>query len=280
MTFNDLFNDLQNLTKLDNLTFSIIGYSTMGLPIYCFHIGNFTGKQILMEGGIHAREYLSTLFLIKETEYLTTQTIEDGGIYIIPCVNPDGIRLVLSGFEGLTCQKQKDILTLINNGSNNFKLWKANINGVDLNVNFDAWWGKCAQNVFCVAPENFVGYYPNSEREVNNLINVTYEINPSLTISWHTKGEVIYYGFDALTASEITRDRLIAEQFSNLNGYAVIKTSNSVGGYSDWVSLNLRVPAFTIEIGNPNLSHPITVEQLDVVFEQNKQVPLLALELA
>ncbi len=280
MTFNDLFNDLQNLTKLDNLTFSIIGYSTMGLPIYCFHIGNFTGKQILMEGGIHAREYLSTLFLIKETEYLTTQTIEDGGIYIIPCVNPDGIRLVLSGFEGLTCQKQKDILTLINNGSNNFKLWKANINGVDLNVNFDAWWGKGVQNVFCVAPENFVGYYPNSEREVNNLINVTFEINPSLTISWHTKGEVIYYGFDALTASEITRDRLIAEQFSNLNGYAVIKTSNSVGGYSDWVSLNLRVPAFTIEIGNPNLSHPITVDQLDVVFEQNKQVPLLALELA
>jgi len=113
MTFNDLFNDLQNLTKLDNLTFSIIGYSTMGLPIYCFHIGNFTGKQILMEGGIHAREYLSTLFLIKETEYLTTQTIEDGGIYIIPCVNPDGIRLVLSGFEGLTCQKQKDILKQI-----------------------------------------------------------------------------------------------------------------------------------------------------------------------
>lgn len=280
MTFNELFNEIESLTKLTNVTFSIIGYSTMGLPIYNFHMGSFSGKQILMEGGIHAREYLSTLFLIKETEFLASQNITDGGIYIIPCANPDGIRLVLSGFEGLTCSKQKDILSLINNGSTNFELWKANINGVDLNVNFDAWWGKGSQNVFCVAPENFVGYYPNSEREVNNLIDVTKKVNPSLTISWHTKGEVIYYGFDALTASEIERDRIIAEQFSNLNGYAVVKTVASVGGYSDWVSLNLRVPAFTIEIGNPNLPHPLTEAELDTVFEQNKQVPLLALELA
>lgn len=280
MTFNELFNQIESLTKLTNVTFSIIGYSTMGLPIYNFHIGSFSGKQILMEGGIHTREYLSTLFLIKETEFLASQNITDGGIYIIPCVNPDGIRLVLSGFEGLTCSKQKDILTLINNGSTNFELWKANINGVDLNVNFDAWWGKGSQNVFCVAPENFVGYYPNSEREVNNLIDVTKKVNPSLTISWHTKGEVIYYGFDALTVSEIERDRIIAEQFSNLNGYAVVKTVASVGGYSDWVSLNLRVPAFTIELGNPNLSHPLTEAELGTVFEQNKQVPLLALELA
>lgn len=279
MTFNEFIFKLEELTKLPNVTHSIVGYSTMGLPIYNFHLGSFSGKQIFLEGGIHAREYLSSLFLIKEVEYLSTQNIEDGGIYVVPCVNPDGVRLVLSQFEGLPCIKQKDILRLINNNNSNFDLWKANINGVDLNVNFDAWWGRGSQNVFCVAPENFVGYYPDSEREVNNLINVTKQINPSLTISWHTKGEVIYYGFDALAASEINRDRSIAEQFKKLNGYSVIKTTNSVGGYSDWVSLNFRVPAFTIELGGAGVSHPLTEENLELAFEQNKQVPLLALEL-
>ena len=279
MTFNELFLQIENLTKLPNVTFSIIGYSTMGLPIYNFHIGSFSGKQIFMEGGIHAREYLSTLFLIKEVEYLSNQQF-DGGIYVVPLVNPDGVRLVLNKFEGLTCNKQKEILKLINNNSDDFSLWKANINGVDLNVNFNAFWGQGKQNVFCVAPENFVGYYANSEREVNNLIDVTFEINPSLTISWHTKGEVIYYGFDSLTQSEMLRDKNIATAISKVNSYAVIKTVGSVGGYSDWVSLNLKVPAFTIELGNSIYPHPLSEERLNEVFNQNKQVPLVALELA
>lgn len=279
MTFNELFLQIENLTKLPNVTFSIIGYSTMGLPIYNFHIGSFSGKQIFMEGGIHAREYLSTLFLIKDVEYLSNQQF-DGGIYVVPLVNPDGVRLVLNKFDGLTCNKQKEILKLINNNSDDFSLWKANINGVDLNVNFNAFWGQGKQNVFCVAPENFVGYYANSEREVNNLIDVTFEINPSLTISWHTKGEVIYYGFDSLTQSEMLRDKNIATAISKVNGYAVIKTVGSVGGYSDWVSLNLKVPAFTIELGNSSYPHPLSEERLNEVFNQNKQVPLVALELA
>ena len=279
MTFNELFLQIEKLTKLPNVTFSIIGYSTMGLPIYNFHIGSFSGKQIFMEGAVHAREYLSTLFLIKEVEYLSNQQF-DGGIYVVPLVNPDGVRLVLNKFEGLTCNKQKEILKLINNNSDDFSLWKANINGVDLNVNFNAFWGQGKQNVFCVAPENFVGYYANSEREVNNLIDVTFEINPSLTISWHTKGEVIYYGFDSLTQSEMLRDKNIATAISKVNSYAVIKTVGSVGGYSDWVSLNLKVPAFTIELGNSIYPHPLSEERLNEVFNQNKQVPLVALELA
>ena len=102
---------------------------------------------------------------------------------------------MLDGVGKIRCAKLKENIININNQSNDFNLWKANANAVDLNVNFNALWGGGEQNVFCVAPANFVGYYPDSEREVNTLINLTNSVNPALTLSWHTKGEVIYYGF-------------------------------------------------------------------------------------
>jgi len=41
--------------------------------------------------------------------------------------------------------------------------------------------------------------------------------------------------------------------------------------------LYLGVPAFTIEVGNANLPHPIGIDQLPIIFEQNKDVPLAVL---
>ena len=43
------------------------------------------------------------------------------------------------------------------------------------------------------------------------------------------------------------------------------------------MSLNLNVPAYTIEVGNANLPHPIGEDQLLLIFEQNKDVPLTVL---
>ncbi len=235
---------------------------------------------MIMEGGIHAREYLSTLFLIEEIKYLADKYVNNGfggGFYIIPLVNPDGVGLVLDGLDSVECESQRNILLAINNNSDDFSLWKANGLGVDLNVNFNAEWGKGDANVFCPASENFIGFYPESEREVRVILEFTKQINPDITISWHTKGEVIFYGFYMLSEQSLARDYAIAEQISKVNGYGIEKTYGSVGGYSDWVSLYLDVPAYTIEIGNSNLAHPLGEEHLSTVFEQNKDVPFTAL---
>lgn len=280
MTINELLNEIESLQNLDGVEPLIIGFSTFNRPIYAFHIGNKNGKQMLMEGGIHAREYLSTLFLIEEIKYLNEKYINGelvGGFYIVPLVNPDGVGLVLSGVESVECEVQKEILNLINNYSSDYSLWKANGNAVDLNVNFNAEWGKGTQNIFCPSSGNFVGYYPESEREVRVLTQFAEEIKPSITISWHTKGEVIYYGFYTLSAESLQRDYNIATKISEVNGYTIIKTEGSVGGFSDWISLNFDVPAYTIEIGSANLSHPLGADQLPIVFEQNKDVPIVAL---
>lgn len=113
---------------------------------------------------------------------------------------------------------------------------------------------------------------------VNELIAFTNQINPAITISWHTKGEVIFYGFEVLSPEQLSRDYEIALKLSEVNGYTVVKTEKSVAGYSDWVSLTFGVPAYTIEVGDASLQHPIPEEFLLEVFEQNKDVPIVALE--
>lgn len=276
MTINEIYDQIYSLASLDGVDFFNVGYSLLSQPIYGVHIGSYEGNQLLIEGAIHAREYITALLVVDLVKYLHSTAI-DGGIYFIPMVNPDGVRLVLEGISGIRCEKTADFLTNVNGGSNDFSQWKADANAVDLNVNFDALWGGGSQNVFCPAPANFVGYYPNSEREVNNLINFTLKNQPNATISYHTKGEVIYYGFEVLSPEQTARDLNIAEAISQVTGYHVVKTANSTGGYSDWISLNLGVPAFTIEVGSSDLNHPIGKDQLPLIFEQNKDVPLTVL---
>lgn len=272
MTFDELNARILALRQLEGVDYFLAGLSTLGQEIHGFHLGSYDGKQILIEGGIHAREYPASLVVIGMTEYLSTQDLE-GGLYIIPLMNPDGARLVLDGVDWIPCEKQKEYILNINDGSTDFSQWKANIWAVDLNVNFDALWGEGAQNVFCPAPGNFIGYYPESEREVRELTGLAYRIRPDLTLSYHTKGEVIYYGFESLTPEQVERDRIIAEQISAINGYIPIKTENSVGGFSDWVSEYLEVPAFTIEIGPVTAPTPVPIEYIPDAIERNKNVP-------
>ena len=279
MTFQELLQKIVNLQD-EGLELFNIGQSTLGKNILATHVGSFDGTQIIIQGGIHAREYISTLLMIEQARYLhANNLVTEGGIYFIFLTNPDGAEIVLDGIENLPCEITKQYLTLAN-GSEDFSLYKANINLVDLNTNFNVDWGTGGQNTFCPNTENFIGFYPNSEREVQNLINFTTRIRPSLTISYHSKGEVIYYGFAGQSEEDIIRDRNIGEQLSESTGYPLIFTESSAGGYKDWCIRYLQIPAYTIEVGNENLPHPIGEENLPLIFKQNKDVPLLALQLA
>lgn len=253
-----------------------VGYSLLGKTIYGIHIGNYTGNQIILTGAIHAREYVTSLLLIKMVEYLHNKDFY-GGLYFIPLVNPDGVDLVLSGTSNLPCEKLKDYILLVNDGSEDFSSWKANANAVDLNVNFDADWGKGVQNVFCPAPANFVGYYPNSEREVRSIIDFSLKNMPAMTIDYHTRGEVIYYGFTSQDENQKAINLKIASDIAEVTGYTVERSEGSVGGYQDWSINALKIPSVTIEVGNNTMSYPINESYLDEIFEKNKDVPLVAL---
>lgn len=277
MKYNELKNKIEELKILENVDNFVLGKSTLGKDVLCFHIGDYGANQIIIEAGIHAREYISTLLVIEQIKYLKDK-VSQGGIYFVPLVNPDGVELVLDGVDIVREQPIKDFLLQVNKSSD-FSLWKANLKAIDLNVNFDAKWGEGIQNVRYLNRENFIGFYPNSETEVQNLIKLLYRVNPIGTISFHSKGEVIYYGFESLEQWQIIRDYMIAEKLSKINGYIPVQTENSTGGFSDFVSEKFGVPAFTIEVGKDSLIHPIGSEYLDEIVSQNLTIPTALLEI-
>ncbi|MBQ3502985.1 MAG: hypothetical protein IJA72_04930, partial [Clostridia bacterium] len=265
MTYQELVQRIVDLQD-EGLELFNAGKSVLGKNILATHVGSYNGVQIVIQGGIHAREYISTLLMIEQARYLyTTEAVKNGGIYFVFLTNPDGAEIVLDGIDSVPCDITKQYLSLANGGFD-FSKYKANINLVDLNTNFDADWGGGTQNVRCPSTEDFIGFYPNSEREVQSLIDFTLQTKPSLTISYHSKGEVIFYGFAGQSEQDIIRDKQIGEQLSATTGYPLIFTENSTGGYKDWCIRTLKIPSYTIEVGNENLEHPIGEENLPEIF--------------
>ena len=280
MTYQELINQILQLEE-EGLEIFNVGKSTLGKNILATHVGEFSGPQIIVQAGIHAREWITSLLLVEQARYLhNNQLVTTGGIYFVFITNPDGIEISLDGIDVVPCEITRNYLINANNGSLDFSRYKANINLVDLNTNFDANWGMGSQNLFCPATENFVGFYPESEREVRNLIDLTLKNKPLLTLSYHSKGNVIYYGFEGQSEENILRDREIGENLSEVTGYPLIFTENSTGGYKDWCINSLKIPAYTIEVGDENIPHPITEESLPEIYQRNKDIPLIALNLA
>lgn len=225
-----------------NYPYRIIGKSLFGRNIYCFSSGS---GGILIHAGIHAREHITTRVLLKSLEFLYRQDIPFSAI---PLVNPDGVELSLYGLEGVPFE-YRDMVRKIGD-SEDYSLWKANGRGVDLNVNFPAKWGFGRDNIFYPSSANYVGTSPFSESETRALALFTVGKGFELTLSLHAKGEEIYYGF----MGELPPIRL-SEIISSAFGYSLKQTPLSAGGYKDWVTLYLRIPSYTVELGSDKLSY-------------------------
>ena len=272
MNYSEFYNKLENC----KLTKYSIGKSEQGQDIYVFHVGRFSGAQIIVQAGIHAREYITSLIALKQAKMLKNFHKLKGGISFVPCVNPDGVRVVLDGYENLP-ENSRQICAKLNKDC---RLFKANANLVDLNTNFSALWGLGEKNLHCKDTENFVGDFPESEKEVRALRDFTLKVRPKLTLSYHTKGEVIYYGFKTQPQKEILRDQKIGEILAKSCGYELVFSHNSCGGYKDFCNHTLHIPAYTIECGSDDLSHPIEEEYLNSIYDRVKDLPALALSQA
>ncbi len=268
MTYGEYENRILSVREVSEVF--VVGYSLLSQPIYAAHIGSYEGRQAIIQCAIHAREFLTTLLGVELIRYYAVNPF-DGGAYFILNSNPDGVRLVLDGPSFVPCQNHRDYITSVNGGSD-FSLFKANANLVDLNTNFDAEWGGGSENVRCPSPANFIGYYSMSEREVNVLASFTQNVSPYATLSYHTKGEVIYYGFEGQSEADRERDESLAYRLSAVTGYAPVLTRNSTGGYKDWCISKFKIPSFTIEVGDGSAPHPLSEEYLPEIFEQNKNV--------
>lgn len=252
-----------------------IGNSTLGFDTPYIFIGDKNKNCIVVTGAIHAREHITALLVVNQAKHLLKNLDLTllGGIYFIPMVNVDGVRLCQEGVGFLTDKQLKKNLIKINGGTD-FSLWKANIAGVDLNVNFDARWGQGKSNVFYKAPSNYVGKKPNSEVETKNLVRFTRTVNPLSTVSYHCKGEVIFWRFFQKDKRTLWQHYCLAKSLSQATGYRLIATeAGSCGGYKDWCIDRLGIPAFTVEVGNDKFSHPYPYDQFEDIYNKNIDVP-------
>ena len=226
----------------------ILTHTINGNPIYYFAVKKSPKPIIIAQYAIHAREYITTYLALKQIEAFR-KSGRWGTVYFIPAMNPDGIRIAI------TCDT----------------LYKANGRGVDLNVNFDAHWGMGEKNVFTVGRENYVGEKPFSEKETAALRDFTLKVCPDITVSYHSKGEEIYYDFFGKDDT-LKKSFKAAQAVAKVTGYAVRSPIGSAGGYKDWCIESLDIPALTIEVGKDSLSHPLKKDSLKQIYNKNRQV--------
>ena len=262
---------MEQIEELKKTTkYFIYGKSELGEDLVAFELGE-GDKTILVQGSIHAREYINSFLLISIIKYLKNFTL-NGRVIIIPLSNPDGVRICLEGADFIENKEKRELVKSILSNSNQ-KLYKANANGVDLNVNFDAKWGEGASNTKdSPSSENYIGPYPNSESEVKALIDLTIKESPFLTLSYHSKGNVVYYGFEGQKENTLLYQKKYLDVIVNTTNYTPIYTRNSTGGYKDYCLYVLGILSFTIETGKDYLSHPIGLENLDTIFNENKDL--------
>ncbi len=252
-----------------------IGNSTLGQSIPYVFVGDKKGDCIIVTGAIHAREHITSLLVVNQAKHLlkNKNLLLLGGIYFVPMVNVDGVRLAQEGAAFIEDKKRRQNLIKINGGTD-FSLWKANADAVDLNVNFDARWGQGKSNLFYKSSANYVGKYPHSEKETQCLARFTQAVKPLATLNYHCKGEVVFWRFYQKDKQRLWRHYRLARSIAELTGYTVVPDeAGSAGGYKDWCVSALGIPSFTVEVGSDKFNHPFPYSQFNQIFEKNADIP-------
>ena len=271
-----------------------IGRSVMGKPIWQLQMGRGEGKAFY-NGAHHANEWITAPLLLKFCEDLAAAHARNGEIFgynaqnmlsaarlsIVPCVDIDAIDLVTGDLKsGAYYERAADIAgdyPAIPFPSG----WKANIEGVDLNLQYPALWEKAkeikfAQGFVSPAPRDYVGSGALSAPESRAVYEHTLAFDPHLILSYHTQGEVIYWKFLDYEP-EYSRD--IAEALGDVSGYFVEETPYASGfaGYKDWFIQNYNRPGYTIEAGAG--VNPLPISEFDEIYENNLGILSLTLKI-
>lgn len=287
-----LLNDIILLNRLYRfLNVQIIGNSVLGSPIFAIKLGK-GNKKVFYSASIHANEWITSLILMKFVEDYCRAYVDNGklhgydvrnlfnsvSIFITPMVNPDGVNLVTNSLLATTSAYQ-NARTIANNYPNiPFPSgWKANIRGVDLNLQFPAGWEqakeiKCSQGFTSPAPRDFVGYGPLTEPEALAIYDFTLSHNFSLILSYHTQGQEIYWNFQNINPP---RGYEIGQQFAKSSGYLLTEVpyNSSFAGYKDWFIQTYNKPGYTIEAGLGE--NPLPLSQFNEIYNDNIEILIL-----
>lgn len=283
------------------VTINAIGQSHDGRNIYDFIIGNPNApKQILFQGAIHAREYITVPLMMQQMEYLlafydsgffqdkaVSSLMSNVAIHFIPMANPDGVALSQFGEGAIRSPELRGMIQACyamdlaeGRTASSYEYyisrWKSNAMGVDLNHNFDAGWASLNPTLNHYSSTDFKGLAPLSEPETQALSNLTNQYKFSAVINYHAMGRVLYW--DTANNQQTATSMEIAQIVSAASGYQIL-SSKGVGGLKDWLQQRSNsVPGVTIELGRS--AAPVAFSEYPEIWQQNKAVPILLVNYA
>jgi hypothetical protein len=240
--------------------------------------------EVLFMGGHHAREWISieVPFLLAKylvENYSTSSTVKDyvdnGEIWIIPMVNPDGHQYSVT--SNRLWRKNRR-----NNGDGTF--------GVDLNRNYSFQWGGPGSSGDTFS-EIYRGPTPFSEPESKAIEDFTDQHSFEAMITYHSFTQLILYPWGH--TSDPAPDQALlhslaltmADSIFSIHGetYAAQQGSDlylASGDATDWLYGETRVPSYTIEL-RPRSSFPgfqLPESEIQPTFEENLPAALFLMQ--
>ncbi|MFN0247596.1 MAG: M14 metallopeptidase family protein [Kofleriaceae bacterium] len=229
------------------VTMRALGSSVEGRPIHALEIGR-GAAGIALDGGQHAREWVSVMVPICIADRLVAQSEEPRirrlldavRFHIVPVANPDGYAYTWT----------------------HDRFWRKNRRGgygVDLNRNYSVAWGHAGSSGDRDSP-NYRGAHAFSEPESRALASL-FERNPIVAhVDFHSFSQVVVYPWshkrelpaDAARFAELAN--VISAAMSSAHGhrYAVRAGADlaigSSGTLGDWAYATHGVLSFLVEL--------------------------------
>ena len=275
---------------------STVATSAYGRNVVLLQMGEGR-RSVLYNASHHANEWITTPVVLHFLEQYAEAVANEDKIFgleaaalfrntrldMVPMVNPDGVDLVTGAIEAGSAQYEVAQLIAAYYPSIPFPDgWKANLTGVDLNLNYPAGWEQARENKFALgftgpAPRDYVGEAPLDQPESAAMARLTRQTQPRLTLSYHAQGEVIYWKFMDLEPAGAEE---IGQEFARVSGYALENTPFASGfaGYKDWFIQDFDRPGYTIEVGLGE--SPLPLSQFDRIYRDNLGILTLGLQVS
>jgi len=257
------------------------GRSVLGRELLSLRMGRGC-RELFFNASHHANEWITSLVLMRFVEEYLDAAASSGTVggldaaalfnaatlTVLPMVNPDGVDLVTgalsSGPAFDLARALSDLYPEVPFPSG----WKANIRGVDLNLQYPAGWEKAraikaSLGVAGPGPRDWPGPEPLSEPESRAVYELTRAHDFLLTLSFHTQGKVIYWKY---LDYEPENSYALAEKFARLSGYAAEETPDVSGyaGFKDWFIYAFNRPGYTVEAGEG--VSPLPLGQFETIY--------------
>ncbi|MBU4032476.1 MAG: hypothetical protein KKH41_07240 [Candidatus Thermoplasmatota archaeon] len=239
--------------------------------------------SVLIMGGHHANELPSSEvpmyileFLVSEYQDNVTvrEWVDTRDIWFVPLVNPDGREYAMNSDP--TWRKNRSPIDTDGDGT------PEGI-GVDLNRNYGHLWGEVPGTSHNPADSNYCGPTAFSENETQAISKLALAVNFSISVSYHTYGDVIYYpwnnGIDTLSPKGDLLEA-IAGDLGHLTGYVPMQGNvayPTTGDSDDWLYADTECLPFTIEMGTQFIA---PAGQLLSMCKLNLDAALYAIDIA